>query len=184
MYIRNAIDSDLDNILFVLGKKFGHGKEVDLVRALLGDPSAKPTLSLIAFKNHQAVGYILFTAAHVAKNKNINSISILSALAIIPNGQNQGIGGKLIESGLQVLSDSGVDLVFVTGLPGCYSQYGFCSVCKTDVLVPFLIPGECSEIWMARTLYPGVMSSYSGKVVCCDELNKAKFLAKEQCTFP
>jgi putative acetyltransferase len=178
MYIRNAIDSDLDNILFVLDKRFGHGKEVDLVRALLEDPSAKPILSLIAIKDHQAVGYILFTAAHLAKSKDTNAISILSALAIIPSAQNQGIGGKLIESGLQILSDSGVDLVFVTGLPNYYSQYGFCSVCKTGISVPFLISGECSETWMVQTLYPSLMSSFSGKVVCCDELKKAKYWGK------
>jgi putative acetyltransferase len=105
MYIRSAIDSDLDNILFVLYKRFGHGEKVDIVRALLDDPSAKPILSLIAFKDHQAVGYILFTAAHFTKSKDTNAVSILSALAIVPSAQNQGIGGKLIESGLQVLSD-------------------------------------------------------------------------------
>ncbi len=175
MYIRNAIDLDLNNILFILDKRFGQGKEVNMVKALLGDPNAKPILSLIAFKDHQAVGHILFTAPHLAKSKDTKAISILSLLAIIPKAQNQGIGGKLIESGLQVLSDSGVDLVFVAGPLDYYSQYGFCSVCKKDVSVPFPIPDECAETWMVQILYPNVMCSVSGKVVCSDELNKAKY---------
>lgn len=175
MYIRNAIDSDLDNILLVLDKRFGLGKEVDMVKVLLDDPSAKPILSLIAFKDHQAVGHILFTAAHLAKSKNTKAISILSSLAIIPKAQNQGIGGKLIESGLQVLSNSGVDIVFVAGPSDYYSQYGFCSICKKDVSVPFPIPVECAEAWMVQVLYPNVMCSVSGKVVCSDELNIFKY---------
>ena len=46
-------------------------------------------------------------------------------LAIVPDAQKQGIGGKLIEQGLEFLSKSRVDLVFVLGHPEFYPRYGF-----------------------------------------------------------
>jgi len=36
--------------------------------------------------------------------------SLLAPLAVIPETQNQGIGGKLIKQGLQILSERGVEL--------------------------------------------------------------------------
>jgi putative acetyltransferase len=177
MYIRKASDSDLNNILSVLHKRFGHGKEVGMVKALLVDPNAKPILSLIAFKDQQAVGYILFTKAHLTKRKETTVISILAPLAIVPNTQ-QGIGGKLIESGLQILSDSGVDLVFVLGDPDYYSRYGFCPAANIGFSAPYPIPDDYQAAWMVQALYPGVMGTVSGKVICSDELNKAEYWQK------
>lgn len=178
MYIRKTSDSDLNNILFVVHKRFGHGKEVGMMKALLVDPSAKPILSLIAFKDHQAVGFILFTKAHLlTKRKETTAISILAPLAIVPNTQ-RGIGGKLVESGLQVLKDSGVDLVFVLGNPDYYSRYGFCPAGNIGFSAPYSIPDDFQAAWMVQALYPGVMGTVSGKVICSDELNKAKYWQK------
>ncbi len=116
MYIREASDSDLDDVLLVESAAFGHDKEAGLVRNLLGDASARPALSLLALKNDGAVGHILFTAVRLTIAQN--TAAILAPLAIVPDSQKQGIGGKLIEKGLQILSKSGVDLVFVLGHPG------------------------------------------------------------------
>ena len=70
MFIREASDSDLKDVLRVERLAFGHDDEAELVRALLSDPSAKPILSLLAFKGDVAVGHILFTTAHLTNNQN------------------------------------------------------------------------------------------------------------------
>ena len=41
MFIREALDSDLNDVLSVESLAFGRDDEAELVRALLGDPSAE-----------------------------------------------------------------------------------------------------------------------------------------------
>ncbi len=172
MYIREATDSDLNDVLFVERLAFGHDKEAELVRVLLGDPSAKPFLSLLAFKDDKAAGHILFTAARLTKTQNTASIAILAPLAIVPDAQKQGIGGTLIERGLQLLSKSGVDMVFVLGHPEYYPRYGFKPAGHRGFEAPYSIPDEHADAWMVQALRPGVIGSVSGKVICADALNK------------
>ena len=61
MQIRKAVEIDLNDVLLIERLAFGYDKEANLVRELLHDPSAKPVLSLLAFKKDRAVGHILFT---------------------------------------------------------------------------------------------------------------------------
>ncbi len=91
--------SHLDDILFVERSAFGQDTEAELTRKLLNDPSAKPLLSLLAFKDDKAVGHILFTKARLTETPKTASIAFLAPLAIVPDYQRQGIGGKLIEKG-------------------------------------------------------------------------------------
>ena len=117
MNIREASDSDLNDVLLVEKEAFGYVKESNLVKGLLSDPSAKPLYSLLAFIDDRAVGHVLFTSARLEDTQNGALISILAPLAVIPDFQKIGVGGKLIERGLQHLANSGVDLVFVLGHP-------------------------------------------------------------------
>lgn len=175
MYIRESKDSDLNDVLSVERLAFGHDKEAELVRVLLGDLSATPFLSLLAFKDDKAVGHILFTAARLTKTQNTASIAILAPLAIVPDAQKQGIGGMLIERGLQLLSKSGVDLVFVLGHPEYYPRYGFKPAGHLGFEAPYSILDEHADAWMVQALRPGVIGSVSGKVICADALNKPEY---------
>ena len=50
MKIREALETDFDDVLLIERLAFGYDKEANLVRELLHDPSAKPLLSLLALK--------------------------------------------------------------------------------------------------------------------------------------
>jgi len=80
MIIREALHSDLDNVLSVERAAFGSEEEANLVRELLGDTSAKPIVSLLAFQENRAVGHILFTKARL-EPKSTLSVSMLTPLA-------------------------------------------------------------------------------------------------------
>lgn len=172
MKIREAKDSDLNDVLLVEKTAFGYDKEANLVKDLLGDPSAKPLCSLLAFNGDKAVGHILFTSATIEGMQNGASISLLAPLAVIPDFQKQGVGGKLIEYGLQHLTNAGVDLVFVLGHPGYYPRYGFKPAGVRGFEAPYPIPEEHADAWMVQELRPGVIGSVSGKIKCADLLNK------------
>jgi len=175
MQIREATDSDLNDVLLVERLAFGQDKEAELVRFLLSDPSAQPFLSLLAFKGDKSVGHILFTTARLTKTQKTASISILAPLAIVPDVQKQGIGGRLIERGLQLLSKSGVDLVFVLGHPEYYPRYGFKPAGCLGFKAPYAIPDEHADAWMVQALRPGVIGSVSGAIMCADALNKPEY---------
>ncbi|MFC2166426.1 GNAT family N-acetyltransferase [Acidobacteriota bacterium] len=172
MHIREALDSDLEDILFVERMAFGQDEEAELVKNLLNDPSAKPILSLIALKEDRAVGHILFTSAHLSNTQHTIRVVILAPLAVIPTVQKQGVGGKLIQRGLQLLSKSGVDLVFVLGHPEYYPRHGFIPAGLLGFEAPHPIPDEHAGAWMVQALTPDIVGTVSGKVVCADVLNK------------
>jgi putative acetyltransferase len=170
--IRKATESDLDDVLRVETESFGYDKEAKLVNGLLRDASAMPLLSLLAVDDEEAVGHILFTRARLTGTEDTASAVILAPLAIVPDAQGKGIGGKLIKEGLRLLSETGVDLVFVLGHPEYYPRHGFRPAGALGFEAPYPIPDENADAWMVQELRPGVIGSISGKVVCADALNR------------
>ena len=172
LQIREAVETDLNDVLQIERLAFGYEKEADLVRGLLYDLSAKPVLSLLAFQKNRALGHILFTTAQLSGSQDSASIVILAPLAIVPDAQKQGIGGKLIEKGLELLSKSGVDLVFVLGHPEYYPRYGFKPAGDLGFEAPYPIPDVHANAWMVQALRSGVIGTVGGKVICADALDK------------
>jgi putative acetyltransferase len=173
--IRKTTESDLNDVLNIQAQAFGNekGPEIaDLVNGLLFDPTAMPLLSLMAVNNDQAIGHILFTRARIAFSKEPISAVILAPLAIIPDTQNQGVGGQLIEEGLRLLSESDVDIAFVLGHPDYYPRYGFKPAGALGFEAPYPIPDEHANAWMVQELRPGVIGSVNGKVICADVLDQ------------
>jgi putative acetyltransferase len=172
IYIRETNDADLSDILFVEHEAFISNKEAELTRDMLADPTAKPLLSLMAFVEGQPAGHILFTAARLLGSSREVAVSFLAPLAVVPKFQRQGVGGRLVKEGLELLSKSGVELVFVVGHPEYYPRHGFTRAGELGFETPFPIPEKHADAWMVCALRPGVLESVSGKVVCCDVLNK------------
>jgi len=175
MQIREATDSDLQDVLAVERAAFGSEEEAELVKQLMDDPSAAPVLSLIACINDKTVGHILFTHATIKNLQPEVTASILAPLAVIPESQKQGIGGKLIETGLEILREQGTDLVFVLGYPEYYTRHGFEPAMPFDLIAPYPIPEKVSDAWMIQALRPGLLESTQGQVTCCNTLNHPKY---------
>ena len=58
MFIRESLNSDLENVLSIERAAFGSGEEANLVKDLMCDPSARPFVSLIALLADRVVGHI------------------------------------------------------------------------------------------------------------------------------
>ena len=175
MIIRKSTESDLNYVLDVEVQAFGNEegpKIVDLVNGLLFDPTAIPLLSLMAVNDDRAIGHILFTNARISSSKKSISAAILAPLAVIPDAQSQGVGGQLIEEGLRLLSESGVELVFVLGHPDYYPRHGFKPAGALGFEAPYPIPDKNANAWMVQELRTGAIDSVSGKVICADALNQ------------
>ena len=172
MEIREAKDTELSDVLFIEKEAFGYDKEANLVKDLLSDPSAQPRYSILAFENNKAIGHILFTSGCLEGTQNGASISLLAPLAVLPDYQKQGVGGKLIAHGLKLLTAAGIDLVFVLGHPDYYPRYGFKPAGIQGFEAPYPIPEEHTNAWMVQELRSGIIGSVSGKVRCANMLDK------------
>ena len=172
MTIRETNSGDLDDILAVESAAFdGDEALVQLVRNLLEDQSAQPSLSLLAIEEGQAVGHILFTHANIGETQ----ASLLAPMAVVPGFQGRGIGGKLIEKGLSTLRESDRDLVFVLGYPAYYHRFGFKTAGQLGLHAPYEIPEDKADAWMVQALRSGVVGEVEGTVTCADAISKPEF---------
>jgi putative acetyltransferase len=173
--VDEASESDTPDVLLVERAAFGSDTEAELVRALLHDPSAQPVLSLLAREGARPVGHVLFTAARLREASHPGPLAILAPLAVVPEAQGRGIGGALIERGLQLLRESGVDLVFVLGHPSYYPRHGFEPAGRAGLDAPFPIPAEHADAWMVLALRPELIGVVRGTVMCADTLNRPEY---------
>jgi putative acetyltransferase len=171
MEIREATSADLEDVLRVHRLAFGREEEAALVRAILADPSARPTLSLIAGgQGGEALGHILFSRARLAESGAAVDCAILAPLAVAPDARGRGVGGKLIAAGLRHLEAAGVDLVFVLGYPAYYRRHGFEAAGRQGLEAPYPIAEKHADAWMVLALRPNFLGKVRGKVACCDTL--------------
>ncbi len=180
MEIRRSNESDKADILNIHMQAFGEikGPEIAaLVNDLLKDKTALPLISLIAIDNAKTIGHILYTKAIVTQTDVIQTVEpvtaqILAPLAILPDAQSKGVGAQLINEGLKLLKDSGVELVFVLGHPDYYPRSGFIPAGALGFEAPYHIPEEHAGAWMVQELCSGIIGNVQGKVQCSDVLGQ------------
>jgi putative acetyltransferase len=171
MDIRQTTQADLQDVLSVERAAFNRDVEADITLALLSDHSAEPRLSLMAYVDAQPVGHILFTKATLVNHPEI-AVSFLAPLAVIPKFQRQGIGTTLIKKSTELLTKANVDLIVVVGHPTYYPKFGFKPASELGFEPTYPIPAEVADAWMVKALKPDTIGRVSGRVVCCDAMNK------------
>ncbi len=171
-----AGSDDLNLIIRIHRAAFNSADEAELTSNLIEDSTAQPIVSLLAYQNNIAVGHILFTKANLKGNSNNPFTYILAPLAVIPEYQNHGIGGLLIKKGLDMVKDSGAELVFVLGHIKYYPKFGFIpNAAKLDLAPPYPIAKEVADAWMVKELKDGAVNEYSGTVLCAKSLDKEEY---------
>lgn len=175
--IRETLPEDLADILAVEETAFNSKDEPELVRLVLEDRSAEPIVSLLAIAGEVPVGHILFTQATFDPAIAIKG-AILAPLAVLPEYQKMGIGGRLIVQGLEILKVRGVDWVFVLGHESYYPRFGFTPAMEQGFDPPYPIPDEFSNAWMAQSLVPSTTAAYKGIVIPADTFKHPQYWAE------
>ena len=101
----------------------GRTEEADLVDALR--TAGDLVLSLVARDKDRVVGHIAFSRVTIEAAAGPVGGIALAPVAVRPEHQNRGIGRRLIEAGLQRLSQQGESIVLVVGNPAYYKRFGF-----------------------------------------------------------
>jgi len=137
---------------------FGGREEANLVDALRADGHA--LISLVAEVDAGIVGHIMFSRMWIQTPTGLASAVALAPVAVLPEHQRRGIGGRLIRHGLELLRDHGEKIVVVLGHPDYYPRFGFSTEKARSLESPFP-----AEAFMAIELSPGALDGVRGTVV-------------------
>ncbi len=174
MLLRTTGRDDLKSIFSVHEQAFGGTEEARLTIELLADPSARPVVSILAEEEGRAIGHVLFTRVRIQSAEDV-AAAILAPLAVVPDRQGRGIGGELVEEGLNQLAEREVALAFVLGHPGYYPRFGFQPAGIHGLLAPYPIPEEHAGAWMVRAFREDILGAVHGRVACAEILDQEKY---------
>jgi putative acetyltransferase len=156
--IRPETAADLDAIRHVNCLAFGQEDEAWLVRVLRDGGYLR--LSLVAEKDGQVVGHILFNDLSIITEAGIVPALALAPMAVLPECQRQGIGSALVRKGLEECRRQGHKIVVVVGHSHFYPRFGFSSKLASALASPF----GGGDSWMAVELVPGALNGVAGRV--------------------
>lgn len=118
--VRIATQADKPAILDLNTRAFGQPDEATIVEKLEKDGDV--LLQLVAEMDGQIVGHILFYPMGVLGKLGGAG---LGPMSVDPWVQREGVGSRLVMTGLQMLKDSSVPIVFVLGHSEYYPRFGF-----------------------------------------------------------
>jgi len=169
--IRKEESRDRQAVHQIYKAAFGQPDEADLVDRLR--KSNPDRLALVAEEIDRVVGQILFTPATIAGDDGSRLTGMgLAPVAVTPDLQGRGIGGKLIIEGLAILKNRQCPFVIVLGQPQYYPRFGFVPAGNYNIRCQW--PEVPPEAFMILVLDQEAMRPIGGGVASfSDELNRA-----------
>jgi len=101
----------------------GRTEEAELVDALRDDGDL--LLSLVAVRDGEVVGHVAFSRLTVNTADGPVGGVALAPVGVHPDLQNEGIGSRLISTGIEMLGEREEQVILVVGNPTYYQRFGF-----------------------------------------------------------
>ncbi|HEY1601433.1 MAG TPA: N-acetyltransferase [Pirellulales bacterium] len=141
--VRPEQSQDFADINEVTRLAFGQEAEARLVRELRACSGFDPLLSLVAVRDHELLGHILFTPVEIQRDGAAPLAALaLAPLSVLPQHQRAGVGSLLVRKGLTACRRRSERLVIVVGHPDYYPRFGFRPARPLGLEVPFAVPDE------------------------------------------
>ena len=157
--IRHETQADYDAVRHINEAAFDTSAEAKLVDALR--VSVESYISLVAERDGEVLGHILFTPVTVDSGDTQWSALGLAPMAVAPANQRQGIGSALVRAGLAECRRIDQPVVFVLGHPKYYPRFGFAPAPQLGLTCEYPVP---DEVFMVAELEPGAINSRTGLV--------------------
>ena len=157
--VREESENDIAAVDEVNEAAFNRRAEADLVLNLRNH--GKVLLSLVAEQDGAIIGHILFTPMRIVSDNGDEYAAVgLGPIAVLPEFQKQGVGSKLMESGLDRCRKEEHEIMLVLGHPSYYPRFGFRPAVDFGIRCAYDVPDDA---FMALELTPGALSQVSGK---------------------
>lgn len=157
--VRAETAEDREAVRRVNELAFGRPEEADLVDALRA--AARPYVSLVAVLDGQVVGHIFFSPVTIESEGVSWTAMGLAPMAVLPELQKQGIGGRLVREGLKECQRIGHAVVVVLGHPRYYPRFGFTTARLKGLGCEYDVP---DEVFMVAELEPQALNGRKGLV--------------------
>lgn len=126
--IRHARPADHAAIREINEAAFAQPDEARLIEALRA--AGDVMFELVAEAEGAVVGHILFSRLWADRTE---LIAALAPMAVHPHHQRKGLGGRLIETGVETCREFGAHAVMVLGHPDYYPRFGFSAEAASKV---------------------------------------------------
>jgi putative acetyltransferase len=156
--VRTEAASDQEQVREVNRQAFSQPNEAALVDALRGVPGC---ISLVAAVGSSVIGHILFSPVEIHGPSSNAPAAGLGPMSVRPERQRQGVGSRLVRTGLEECCRQGYDAVVVVGHPSYYPRFGFVRASVHGLRYEQPVP---DEVFMALELRPGALSGGGGIV--------------------
>jgi putative acetyltransferase len=165
--IREERAEDIPAIREVNDQAFGNPGEGRLVDALREKGAVLS--SLVAVREGRVVGHILYSPVTIDSGGERLVGAGLGPMAVLPEFQRQGIGGRLIEAGNRVMAEAGYAYIIVLGHAEYYPRFGFQPAVKYGIRCQWEVP---QEAFMVKILEPAKMQGVEGLARYRPEFNE------------
>lgn len=171
--IRQERKEDYDKIYELVRAAFAcadhtNHDEQNLVVRLRSSAAFAPELSLVAETDGEIVGHILFTRAAIRQGTREHETLTLAPLAVAPDYQGKGIGGRLIEAGHRVARELGFKSALLVGHPAYYPRFGYRPAETFGIVTDLELP---AAVFMACELTAGGLDGVQGRVAFAPEFD-------------
>lgn len=149
-------------------EEYSDHKEHFLVDRLRASKAFVPELSLVCEYKNTLVGYILLTEVKITTTATEVTSLALAPVAVLPEYQGRGIGGKLIHAAHGMAEKLGYGSVIVLGHAHYYPRFGYRPAHLFHITLPYDVP---KENCMAKELKPDALHNVQGMVVYSEEFS-------------
>jgi putative acetyltransferase len=134
----------------VVTRAFGSPAEARLVDAIRSAPEYLPDLALVAVVDEKIVGHVMISRCTVLADADTaaSPAVMLSPLAVDPDHQHAGIGGRLVGDVTDRAAGAGHPFVVLEGDPRYYSRFGFepAATYRLRLPLPDWAPTEAAQV--------------------------------------
>ena len=131
--IREAQESDLEEVFNLIHSAFGNKAESDLVKQLISDGDV--LINLLVESLDTIIGNVVVSKITMEPDIGLFCGGV-APVSVVPDQQSSGVGSELMTAVINESKQTGMDALFLLGDPNYYKRFGFVvSTLKNDYSV-------------------------------------------------
>lgn len=144
------------------GIEYTDGDEHELIGRLRQEHAYHPEFDVVAQRaNGEIIGHALLSEITICDQELTVTALVLAPLAVLPEYQHQGVGGRLIAYLEQAARQAGYPAISILGDPAYYSRFGYQPASNYGIKASFTVP---TAYYLLKPLVSGGLSTVKGTI--------------------